>query len=422
MLTIEDRERTADRISAAQRDPTGRIKLFVDHTQTNKIDGPELARLRGSLRELYCGHNPRLHALPSEVTSLWATLTILDCSHSALRELPADFSDLRNVTYLNLSHNQLSSFVWECRGFQALTHLDVSCNRLQYVSPSFCDMFVVPPMPLFEQNAVSQSHRPADLTGSVSEGDDEAGEGVDEATHDEEGNGGAISPDDMLAFGDDSDGGSDDDDGDGDGGLLLQAEDLEDVLEDAESLGATAGSSKGGKAEQRAGGEGADEQQPPRKPAGGSHHHSTTTASSATASRTVCKLTGNRAFFTYRDAPATLLAALPKTDDASRCFACHREPSRGGQTPNHVYARFVRYEAVSDLSMLHRQTLAPYIMDTSSLAAAAASAAKGGGNDEGYIPPVIPVLYACCSADCSKAMYGSFFLQSRQRLSHPRSS
>ena len=52
----EDAERVAERIDAAIRDPTGRLKLFLDHTRARELPC-DISRV-SSLRELYCSDSP----------------------------------------------------------------------------------------------------------------------------------------------------------------------------------------------------------------------------------------------------------------------------------------------------------------------------------------------------------------------------
>jgi len=131
--------RMHQRVADAVADPTGRIKLFL-----NRISAPDLSddiRKLTCLQALHCDHNPLLTRLPQSVLTLSPTLRVLNLSHCSLDALPEALNDFVHLTDLDVSHNQLRSFVWDCSGLLAnLRNLNVAHNPIRAVSPSTVDL------------------------------------------------------------------------------------------------------------------------------------------------------------------------------------------------------------------------------------------------------------------------------------------
>lgn len=132
----EEEQRARQRLVDALNDPTGRKKLFLNDISFRTMDD-DVSRLT-HLEQLYCHHNPLLTTLPAVLYKLSSTLKILDASHCQLQSLPEELSLLTKLEVLNVSHNQLRRFVWECEGWvPSLQYLGLQGNPLEMVSPSF---------------------------------------------------------------------------------------------------------------------------------------------------------------------------------------------------------------------------------------------------------------------------------------------
>lgn len=135
-VTADDNKRVLQRIEAAIADTSGRLRLLIDGTHCSSIPGFELAELRRTLRELDCSNSPYLTHLPMEIGHLHNTLRQLDCSSCALTSLPDEISLLHQLEVLNCSKNQLETFVWNCDALKQLKTVDLSHNRIRFLSPS----------------------------------------------------------------------------------------------------------------------------------------------------------------------------------------------------------------------------------------------------------------------------------------------
>jgi Leucine-rich repeat (LRR) protein len=132
----EDNLRILRRVEAAVGDPTGRLRLLVDSTNATSLPGFEIAQLRGTLRELDCSNSPYLRSLPMEIGHLYRTLTTLHCRNCVISALPDEVGLLTHLTELDCSGNRLDTFLWDCRALLSLRRVDLSRNRLRFLSPS----------------------------------------------------------------------------------------------------------------------------------------------------------------------------------------------------------------------------------------------------------------------------------------------
>jgi len=105
---------------------TGQTKLDLSGNQLRELPA-EITQL-ANLTTLDLSDN-QLRELPAEITSL-SNLTTLDLSWNKLSELPAEIKQLANLTTLNLSQNQLSELPAEITQLVNLTTLHLRQNQL----------------------------------------------------------------------------------------------------------------------------------------------------------------------------------------------------------------------------------------------------------------------------------------------------
>ena len=100
--------------------------LWVQRNQLTALPA-EISELRNLTSLDFRGN--RLTALPAEITEL-RNLTSLDLRGNQLTALPAEITELRNLTSLDLRGNQLTAVPAEISELRSLTSLALSYNRL----------------------------------------------------------------------------------------------------------------------------------------------------------------------------------------------------------------------------------------------------------------------------------------------------
>ena len=105
---------------------TGQTELDLSDNQLSELPA-EITQLV-NLTKLDLSRN-QLSNLPSEITQL-ANLTTLDLSRNQLSKLPAEIGQLSNLTTLYLNSNQLSKLPAEIGQLSNLTTLELSSNQL----------------------------------------------------------------------------------------------------------------------------------------------------------------------------------------------------------------------------------------------------------------------------------------------------
>lgn len=139
-LIAEDTRRMRSRIEDAVNDAAGRIRLFLNDMRFREID-LEVTRIR-SLEQLYAQNNPVLRSLPPVLSPYLPNLRTIDISHCAIESLPEDLGELSHLEVLNVSHNQLTRLVWDVtRWTSSMRSLDISNNRIRFLSPSCVQLF-----------------------------------------------------------------------------------------------------------------------------------------------------------------------------------------------------------------------------------------------------------------------------------------
>ena len=128
----EEWDRVHSRVTDAVEDPTGRLKLFLENSNTPYIPD-EVGRIT-TLRELYMDSCRKVRYLPITISKLCDTLQIIDASNCSIVEIPEEFAFLHSLKRLNLRNNQLESFLWDPRKMTSLEQLDISHNKIQYLS------------------------------------------------------------------------------------------------------------------------------------------------------------------------------------------------------------------------------------------------------------------------------------------------
>jgi internalin A len=118
------RDKVIIRIEEAAR--TGQTELDLSWNQLSELPA-EITQL-SNLTTLDLSFN-QLSELPAEITQL-SNLTTLDLRNNQLSELPAEITQLSNLTTLDLSFNQLSELPAEITQLSNLTTLDLSFNQL----------------------------------------------------------------------------------------------------------------------------------------------------------------------------------------------------------------------------------------------------------------------------------------------------
>jgi hypothetical protein len=132
---IVDVQRMRMRILDAVNDPSGRKKLFLNGLSCPSFDDT-IGRIIG-LEQLFAYHCPLLRSIPASFASLRDSMRVIDLHGCHLESLPEDLSDFIHLEFLDVSHNVLTSFVWDVSKWRQLKFLNCAFNRLRYFSPTF---------------------------------------------------------------------------------------------------------------------------------------------------------------------------------------------------------------------------------------------------------------------------------------------
>ncbi|KAF2075746.1 hypothetical protein CYY_002928 [Polysphondylium violaceum] len=100
----------------------------------NKLNMLNLDNRRiGDLKELYLDHNC-INNVPANVFRELKNLSILDLSNNQLSSIPIEVSELKELKVLNLSHNNLTNLPNEIGQLVKLTHLDIGFNFIETIN------------------------------------------------------------------------------------------------------------------------------------------------------------------------------------------------------------------------------------------------------------------------------------------------
>jgi len=100
----------------------------------NKLNMLNLDNRRiGDLKELYLDHNC-INNVPANVFRELKNLTILDLSNNQLSSIPSEVSELKELKVFNVSHNNLTNLPNEIGQLVKLTHLDIGFNFIETIN------------------------------------------------------------------------------------------------------------------------------------------------------------------------------------------------------------------------------------------------------------------------------------------------